>query len=146
MSLWTWLQSIPAVTPETRAEATGILDELLPGVASRARSIAAGATRRRQDVSQMSKYGPYASGYQFDPGQVDPFSGGDADVAYRQSQYPHHHRRQNPLNIRAARRAISRIKSVMKILHRIESHLPRPRVRRGLPLHHTRYPFHRRRR
>jgi hypothetical protein len=100
-------------------------------------------------VSMLSQFGPYAGGYEF-PGGGGGGGGmlpsGEEEGVVYEGGFRHRHRRQNPLNIRAARRAISRIKAVMKLLHRIESHLPRPRMRRGLPMHHTRYAFYRRRR
>jgi len=135
VSLWSWLESIPAVTPKTRAEAAGILDKLLPGagVAESMQRMAAGATRRRIDtVSQMSKYGPYASGYQFgDTG------GSDSAAAARRG----FHRRINPMNAKAARRAVRRLVSSMRLLQSIERLLPR----RKAAHHTTHFPHHRRR-
>jgi len=42
-------------------------------------------------------------------------------------------RRMNPMNARAAARAIRRVVAVRKILHRIERHLPRVRVKPKSP-------------
>lgn len=47
-------------------------------------------------------------------------------------------RRMNPMNPRAARRAIRRIKGAMKMLRRIERQLPKQRVRRAPAGHRAR--------
>lgn len=47
-------------------------------------------------------------------------------------------RRMNPLNPRAARRAIRRIKGAMKMLKQIERQLPKQRTRRAPAYHRTR--------
>lgn len=44
-------------------------------------------------------------------------------------------RRMNPMNVRAARRAIRRIKAVRKITHEIERALPKARARSAPPRH-----------
>jgi len=113
--------------------------EELPGWLGEAAGFIGKVYRQKggSSMSALSKYGPYAGGYQFDPGQVDPFSGGGGAL-------PAHaggrRRRMNPMNARAARRAVARLRGTLKLLHRIEKLLPHRRA-----VHHS-HPFHRRRR
>jgi len=90
-------------------------------------------------MSMMSKYGPYASGYRFP--ESYPLSPTDYGSEAEAMQYGYRRRRRmNPLNGRAAFRALRRIKAVRKLLHGIERHLPKVR-----PKAHFFHPRHRRR-
>ena len=91
-------------------------------------------------MSMMSKYGPYASGYQFPDQGGYPLSPTDYGSAEEAGRFGRRRRRMNPLNGRAAFRALRRIKAVRKLLHGIERHLPKVR-----PKVHFFHPRHRRR-
>jgi len=56
-----------------------------------------------------------------------------SELAFQNYQFPEgggrrRHRRINPTNVRAARRAVARLRGTMKLLHRIESLLPKRRA------------------